>query len=188
MKELISKCLKRSIEIREAILSDTVLVDRIAESARLLEDTVHASGVIYSCGNGGSSCDAMHLTEELVARYKKERPGIKAMHFMDPGTMTCWGNDYSFEDIFKRNAETFCSKGDALVAISTSGNSKNVISAVKVAQAKGTKVIGLLGKDGGLLKDLVDCPIVVPASETERIQEVHITIIHLWCEFLEKGF
>jgi D-sedoheptulose 7-phosphate isomerase len=99
--------------------------------------------------------------------------------------LTCWGNDISFEEAFARYAETFCSSKDVLVAISTSGNSKNVIRAVEAARAKGTFVIGLTGKDGGKLAPLCDVAIIVPSSATERIQEVHITCIHAWCEIME---
>jgi D-sedoheptulose 7-phosphate isomerase len=104
---------------------------------------------------------------------------------MDPGVLTCWGNDSSFEDAFVRYAETFCTPKDLLVAISTSGKSKNVLAAVRAAKARGTFVVGLTGKDGGDLAHLTDIALVVPENSTERIQEVHITCIHIWCELLE---
>lgn len=127
----------------------------------------------------------MHLVEELVARYKRERPGVRAHHFGDPSTLTCWSNDYSFEGAYERQVKTFCGPNDLLIAISTSGNSKNIVRAVTAAKALGTYVVGFLGKDGGVLKPLCNTAIVVPSSETERIQEVHITIIHILCELLE---
>jgi D-sedoheptulose 7-phosphate isomerase len=130
----------------------------------------------------------MHLCEELVARYKRTRPGIKALHFLDPGTLTCWANDFSFDEAFGRYAETFCGDKDLLVAISTSGNSKNVLCAAQAAKAKGSKIVALSGKDGGELAKIADCSIVIPSSETERIQEVHITVIHIWCELLETEY
>jgi D-sedoheptulose 7-phosphate isomerase len=130
----------------------------------------------------------MHLCEELVARYKRSRKGIRAHHFLDAGTITCWANDYAFDEAFGRYADTFCTDKDVLVAISTSGNSKNILNAVSAAKAKGSKVIGLSGKDGGELRNLADVPLVIPSSETERIQEVHITIIHIWCELLETEY
>jgi D-sedoheptulose 7-phosphate isomerase len=106
---------------------------------------------------------------------------------MDPGVLTCWGNDIAFDDTFARYAETFCTPKDVLVAISTSGNSKNVIKAVEVAKSKGTTVIGLTGKDGGKVASLSDVSVIVPAQATERIQEIHITCIHVWCELLETA-
>lgn len=174
-----------SAKIKEALAKDPTFLRGITDSTHRLINTVKAGGTIYTCGNGGSTADAMHLTEELVARYKRERPGIKAMHLMDPAVITCWSNDYSFETVFARQVETFCSPSDTVIGISTSGNSKNIIAAVNAAKAKGAFTIGLLGKDGGALKGMCDLALVVPAQETERIQEVHITIIHTWCELLE---
>lgn len=181
----LSEIFTRSASIKSAIANDKNLLRAIEHAGLELLAAIKRHGVIYSCGNGGSTSDAMHLTEELVARYKRERPGIKAMHFMDPGVLTCWSNDYAFEGVFERQVKTFCTKADALVAISTSGNSKNVINAVQAAKVLGTKTIGLLGKNGGKLASMCDIPIVVPADDTERIQECHITIIHAWCEMIE---
>ena len=177
--------LQSSVSLKSELATNQQFLSRIVQGGEALARTVKAGGTIYACGNGGSTCDAMHLTEELVARYKRNRAGIKAMHFMDPSVLTCWGNDFSFESAFERYAQTFCSAHDTLVAISTSGNSKNVLAAVKAAKAKNTTVLGLTGKDGGELAKLADINLVVPSSATERIQEVHITIIHAWCELLE---
>lgn len=146
---------------------------------------IKSGGTIFACGNGGSSNDAMHFVEELVARYKRERRGIKAMHFMDPAVLTCWSNDYDYATAFERQAQTFCGKNDILLAISTSGNSANVNKAVAVCKKNKAKTIALTGKDGGTLKNLADICFVVPANETERIQEVHITLIHIFCELIE---
>lgn len=188
MDTVISQILSDSATLKAALSANSEFVERVSGAAEALFSVVKAGGTIYACGNGGSTCDAMHLCEELVARYKRNRPGIRAMHFMDPSFLTCWGNDFSLEDAFRRAAETFCTDKDVLVAISTSGNSKNIIHAVHAAKSKGTKVIGLLGRDGGALGPLVDVPIVVPASATERIQEAHITVIHIWCELLETHY
>ncbi len=184
--EIFRKAFEDSIKVREKIFADNDFQNKLADTARLLKEVTAKGGTIYSCGNGGSSCDAMHLSEELVARYHKERPGIKAMHFGDPGTLTCWGNDYSYETAFKRCAETFCTSSDVLIGISTSGNSKNVIMAVEAAKEKGSKTIGFLGKDGGVLKSKVDIPLIVPSDNTARIQEVHITLVHILCEMIEE--
>ncbi len=185
MDTTIASLLSDSASLKATLAKDAEFNAALAASAQRLADCAKKGGTIYACGNGGSSCDAMHLCEELVARYKRNRPGIKAMHFMDPGVLSCWGNDFSFDSAFARYAETFCSSQDVLVAISTSGNSKNVLAAVEAAKAKGTFVIGLTGKDGGKLASLADIALVVPSQTTERIQEVHITCIHIWCELME---
>lgn len=185
MDTTIASLLSDSASLKATLAKDAGFNAALVASAQRLADCAKKGGTIYACGNGGSSCDAMHLCEELVARYKRNRPGIKAMHFMDPGVLSCWGNDFSFDSAFARYAETFCSSQDVLVAISTSGNSKNVLAAVEAAKAKGTFVIGLTGKDGGKLATRSDIAIVVPSQTTERIQEVHITCIHIWCELME---
>lgn len=188
MDNTIATLLSESASLKARLAQDTAFIAALKGSAERLAECAKSGGTIFACGNGGSTCDAMHLCEELVARYKRDRPGIKAMHFMDAGVLTCWGNDLSFDNAFARYAETFCSSRDVLVAISTSGNSKNVIAAVEAAKAKGTFVIGLAGKDGGALAKLVDLCLVVPSQATERIQEVHITCIHIWCELMETQF
>ncbi|MCL4142152.1 UNVERIFIED_CONTAM: hypothetical protein GTU68_028180 [Idotea baltica] len=127
----------------------------------------------------------MHFTEELVARYKSNRPGYKAMHFMDPGTITCWSNDYEYESAFERQVETFCTDKDILMGISTSGNSANILKAIEKAKEKNCFTIVLMGKDGGITKGKADLELIVPSNATERIQEIHIMLIHLFCEFLE---
>ena len=185
MRPKIQEILQTSSKLKQSLSQSDPFLKTVEAGALRLINTVKAGGTIYSCGNGGSTADAIHLTEELVARYKRERPGIKAMHLMDPAVMTCWSNDYSFEAAFARQVQTFCGPNDTFIGISTSGKSKNVIAAVEAAKAKGTFTIGLLGKDGGTLKGMCDLSIVVPSQETERIQEVHITVIHIWCELME---
>ena len=185
MLDKITQTFQRSIDVRQAILADQSLLDRIMTAATRLVSVAQNGGTIYACGNGGSACDAMHFVEELVAQYKRQRPGIKAMHFADPGTLTCWSNDHEYRSVFARQVETFCSSNDALVVISTSGTSPSAIEAARAAKRIGTCTIGLGGRGGGKLKDECDIPIIVPATETERIQELHITIIHIFCELLE---
>jgi D-sedoheptulose 7-phosphate isomerase len=161
------------------------LAPAIAGAAEVMAASFRAGNRLYACGNGGSACDAMHLVEELVARYKRERPGLPAHHLMDGPTLTCWSNDYDFESAFRRQVEALVRPGDVLVAISTSGNSPNVLHAARAALDAGAVVIGLTGRDGGAIKELCTHAIVVPARETERIQEAHITVIHLLCELVE---
>lgn len=185
-RDLASRILLESSDLRQTLAKDSRSLEFIEQSSDLLKTAALAGKTIYACGNGGSACDAMHLTEELVARYKRDRPGIRAVHFCDPGVLTCWGNDKGFDEAFARCAETFCQSGDILVALSTSGKSKNVLAAVEAAKAKGAKVIALNGKDGGSLVNTADLCLVVPSNDTERIQEIHITIIHIWCEILDR--
>jgi D-sedoheptulose 7-phosphate isomerase len=158
----------------------------ILRIARRIADAFRAGNRLYACGNGGSACDAMHLVEELVARYKRDRPGLPAHHLLDAATLTCWSNDYDFASVFERQVNAFMRPGDVLVAISTSGNSPNVLRAVETAKRQGAVVVGLTGRDGGQMRTLCDEVLIAPSGATERIQEAHITVIHLWCELLER--
>jgi D-sedoheptulose 7-phosphate isomerase len=185
MQKEITEILNRSSAVKAEIARNADLCGMIGRAAEAMIKCAREGGTVYSCGNGGSACDAMHLAEELVARYKRERPGIRAMHLMDPGTLTCWSNDYDFSGTFERQVQTFCTSKDVLVAFSTSGNSENILKAVEAARKAGTPVIGLTGKGGGKMAPLCTMPLVIPATETERIQEAHITIVHILCELLE---
>ncbi|MDB4948125.1 MAG: D-sedoheptulose 7-phosphate isomerase [Gemmatimonadetes bacterium] len=162
------------------------LAPQIARVATRTADSFRAGGRLYACGNGGSACDAMHLVEELVARYKRDRPGLPAHHLMDAATLTCWSNDYDFEGAFRRQVEAMARPGDVLVAISTSGGSANVLRAAEAARERGVYVVGLTGRGGGALRALCDEAVVIPSDATERIQEGHITVIHLLCELVER--
>ena len=128
----------------------------------------------------------MHLAEELVARYKKERPGIRAQHLCDAGTITCWGNDYNFTDIFARQVETHLTPKDVLIVFSTSGNSENILRAMSAANKVGATTIGLLGKNGGKAKTLAKHSLVVESEVTAHIQEAHLVVVHMLCEVLEN--
>jgi len=142
---------------------------------------------ILICGNGGSAADSQHFAAELVGRFKLERKGLPAIALTtDTSILTAIGNDYGFDQIFERQVEALGKEGDILVGISTSGNSENVIRAVKKAKEIGIYTIGLLGKSGGKLKDLVDLSLVVPSNNTPRIQECHVLIYHIVCEEVEK--
>ena len=185
MEKTIQSLLQSSSDLKATLSKTPSFISAVAESAKRIKISLEKGGTIYSCGNGGSACDAMHFTEELVARFKRERKGFRAIHFGDVGMLTCWGNDYSYESAFERCAETFCTPNDVLLGISTSGKSKNVLKAFAKAKEKGTYTIGLTGKDGGEFPNSCDLSLVVPSQATERIQEAHITIIHIWCELLE---
>ncbi len=169
-------------------LSDSNNHKQIEESVALFTKSLKSGGRILACGNGGSMCDSLHFTEELTGRYRKDRRPLSAISMGEPGHITCVANDYGFEYIFSRNVEAWGRKGDTLLAISTSGNSKNIIEAVKKAKEIGMNVVGLLGKSGGELKDMVHVPLIVPSEITDRIQEVHIKCIHIFIEGIEREF
>ena len=152
----------------------------------LLIDTIKNGGNLFTCGNGGSHCDAMHFAEELTGRYRKDRRALGALALGDASHVTCVGNDYGFEHIFARQIDGLGRKGDLLVGMSTSGNSKNVVLAFEAAKQKGIRTVGLLGKGGGKLKEIADLAIVVPGESSDRIQELHIKLIHIVIEVLER--
>lgn len=163
-------------------------LDKIEKAGELMVNSLQAGGKIISCGNGGSMCDAMHFAEELSGRYRNDRPAISALSISDPSHITCVGNDYGFDYIFSRYLEANGRAGDVLLAISTSGNSSNVIRAAEVAREKGITIVALTGKDGGKLKDLADVEIRAPYSEfADRAQEIHIKVIHALIDFIENN-
>ncbi len=164
------------------------LSNEIIKAVDLLVASYKDGNKLLLCGNGGSAADCQHIATEFMIRLSHhiERPALPAIALTtDSSNLTAGGNDIGFENVFARNIQGLGVLGDVLLAISTSGNSPNIIKAVEVAQAKGMKVIGLLGGSGGKLKSMVDLPIVVPSSNTQRIQEGHITIAHIICELVE---
>lgn len=180
---LVHEALEESSRVKLALRGEA---GRIVAVADRIADTFRSGGRLYACGNGGSACDAMHLVEELVARFKRERPGLPAHHLLDAPTLTCWSNDYDYTSAFRRQVETLVRSGDVLVAISTSGNSPNVVMAAEAANAVGAWTLALTGGDGGRLRAVCSDVLAAPSTATERIQEAHITIIHLLCELVER--
>ncbi len=168
-------------------LADKNSLAQIEQFVELLTKTFNSGNKIYSAGNGGSHCDAMHFAEEWTGRYRKDRKPLPALAFADPSHMSCVSNDYGFEHVFERMVEAFGEKGDIFLGITTSGNSKNILLAAEAAKKKGMHVVGLLGKDGGPMKGLCDIPIIVPGATTDRIQELHIKIIHIVIECTERN-
>jgi D-sedoheptulose 7-phosphate isomerase len=183
----IKNSFEESYQALQHFMSNEQNYQKVGQAVEAMIETIRGDGRILSCGNGGSMCDSMHFVEELTGRYRKDRAPLAAMSMGDPSHITCVGNDYGFDHIFSRHVEAWGRKGDVLLAISTSGNSKNVILAVEAARKKGMKTVGLLGKTGGSLKEMVDIPIVVDHKITDRIQEVHIKIIHIMIEGIERA-
>jgi len=157
----------------------------IAATGDTLAGCLQRGGRILSCGNGGSMCDAMHFAQELSGHFRGKRRALAAQAISDVSHLTCAANDEGFDSVFARGVEAWGKAGDALLALSTSGNSRNVIEAVRAARAIGMTTVGLLGRDGGQLRGLCDVAIVVPGTTSDRIQEVHIKIVHLLIEQIE---
>ncbi len=153
----------------------------------MLIETVKAGGNVFTCGNGGSHCDAMHFAEELTGRYRKDRRALGALALGDASHTTCVSNDYGFEHVFSRQVQGLGREGDLLVGLSTSGNSKNLILAFQAAKSLGMRTIALSGRGGGELKNLADLTIVAPGATSDRIQELHIKLIHIVIESLERN-
>jgi D-sedoheptulose 7-phosphate isomerase len=178
--------LQEAKECLDSFLSDSSNLQNIEKFVDLLVETFQSGHKVYSAGNGGSHCDAMHFAEEWTGRYRKDRKPMPALAFSDPSHITCTSNDYGFEHIFERMVDAFGNPGDVFLAITTSGNSKNLILAAETAKRKGMKVVGLLGKNGGGIKAHCDIPIIVPGATSDRIQELHIKIIHIAIECAER--
>tara|TARA_B110000438_G_scaffold171111_1_gene163480 strand:- start:13732 stop:14355 length:624 start_codon:yes stop_codon:yes gene_type:complete len=184
MNDLIEKKILESAEI---IKESAQLSKKIENAVIEIYNSLIHEKKIYLFGNGGSAADAQHIAAELIGRYKIERKSIPAVSLTtDTSILSSLSNDYSFETIFSRQCESLVEKNDIVIAISTSGNSKNVINGINAAKIKGAKIIGLLGNDGGKIKNLVDIPIIVNSSSTDKIQEVHRVIYHIICELIEQ--
>lgn len=186
MYEIIGKRLEESITIKRELLENVELQEIVSCVVDEIVNAIQNGNKLVLCGNGGSASDALHFAGEIVGRFKKERAAWPAVVLnADVATMTAIANDYSYNDVFARQAEGFINIGDIFVGISTSGNSENVYRAVQVAKRKGAKTIAFLGKDGGVIGRQVDYPIIVPCMTTARVQECHITLIHIICELME---
>ena len=170
---------KKFVENSENIERTVKISEELAEAYRNGKKSLIA-------GNGGSNCDAMHFAEEFTGRFRKDRRALPSISISDSSHITCVGNDYGFNFIFARGVEAFGQEGDFFFGISTSGNSQNIVEAVKIAKEKGLKTVGLLGKDGGKLKGVCDYEFIVQAETTDRIQEVHMMILHIVIEGIER--
>lgn len=181
--------MQESIALKTRLCADTILLDGIEQAISVLTDCYFAGGKLLIAGNGGSAADAQHMAAELVCRYKRERPGLPAIALStDTSAVTAWSNDYEYASYFTRSVQAFGKPGDVFLGITTSGTSRNIVLATKQARALGLRTIGLLGRTGGDMKEIVDVPLVVPHTDTARIQEAHIMLIHLLCEEVEKSW
>ena len=183
--ERVKQFLKASGDLKHRVAE--TLSGEILEAAQTIRGRLASGGKLLLMGNGGSAADSQHIAAELIGRFKKERAAIPAIALtVDSSSLTALGNDYGFETIFSRQIEALATAKDAVIGISTSGNSQNVIRALNLARNMGAATIGLAGHGGGNMKDCVDICIVVPSDDTPRIQEVHITIGHIICEIIEQ--
>lgn len=175
-------------QILDQFVQDEHNFSKIAEAGEVMLNAIVDGKKIISCGNGGSMCDAMHFAEELSGRFRENRKPIAAISISDASHITCVGNDYGFDEIFSRYVEAIGNTGDVLLAISTSGNSKNVLKSVEVAKTKGMKIVALTGKDGGLLASIADVEVRAPHSKyADRAQEIHIKVIHSLIHYIEEN-
>ena len=184
---MIKKAIQESIALKERILADNILLEKIEKTAHLAVQMFRKEGKMLFCGNGGSAADAQHIAAELSGRFYMDRKPLfaEALH-VNSSYMTAVANDYGYDQVYSRMVAAAGKKGDMLVAISTSGNSKNIVFAAEKAKMQGMVVIGLTGKNGGNLAEFCDILINVPSLDTPRIQEAHILIGHILCEIIEK--
>ncbi|MFT4753950.1 MAG: D-sedoheptulose 7-phosphate isomerase [Salibacteraceae bacterium] len=187
-QEFIRQVFSESQQVLAQFMADDSKIDAIAKAGEFMVASVHGGGKIISCGNGGSMSDAMHFAEELTGRFRENRRSLPAIAISDQGYLSCVANDFGYDFVFSRFVEGMGSSNDVLLAISTSGNSTNVINAAKAAKEKGMKVVGLTGKNGGELAQYCDAEIRVEhQGYADRIQEIHIKVIHSFIGLIEKS-
>lgn len=186
MNKVWLNCFSEAQKVLQEFSNNKENISKCELFSQMLIDTFQNNGRAFSCGNGGSHCDAMHFAEELTGKYRKNRRPLGALALGDASHVTCVSNDYGFEHIFSRQLEGMARKGDLLIGLSTSGNSQNVIMAFEKAKQIGVKTVGLLGRGGGKLLSLSDLAVVVPGETSDRIQEMHIKLIHIVIETVER--
>lgn len=187
LKQVARNALQEAAACLERTLANDAVLTSIAKAGSMLAKAFGAGGRAYSCGNGGSMCDAMHFAEELAGRFRGDRKALPATAISDPGFLTCAANDFGYDEAFARYVEAHGRKGDVLLAISTSGKSPNVVKAATAAKKLGVQVIALTGKAGSPLSGLADVEICTPGSQyADRSQELHIKVIHILIEMVEK--
>jgi len=183
---VINTALQNAQSALNALISAPNTVEKIDQVSQKIADTFSNQRKVLICGNGGSACDAMHFAEEFTGRYRKNRKALPVISLTDASHITCVGNDFGFDAIFSRGVEAYGQEGDMFIGISTSGNSQNVINAVEAAKKQGLSVVCFLGKDGGKLAGQSDIEFIVPGETTDRIQELHMMILHILIEGVER--
>ena len=186
MDQILKQSFLDEYDVLGAFIKDEKNFETIGKIATELAAAYKNGKKSLIAGNGGSNCDAMHFAEEFTGRFRKERPALPSISISDSSHITCVGNDYGFDAIFSKGVEAFGQEGDFFLGLSTSGNSKNIIEAVKVAKEKGLKTVALLGKDGGQLKGMCDYEFIINAKTSDRVQEVHMMILHVIIEGVER--
>ena len=185
--EHIKSALSDAQSALNALIENEAMLETIAQAAHAIAQSQRAGGVVYSCGNGGSLCDAMHFAEEMTGRYRKDRKPYRAAAISDVSHMACVGNDYGYEHVFARWLEAMGTDKDVLIAITTSGTSKNILAAAKAAKAKGMTVVAMTGRAGSPITEWADIAVVTPAGRwADRVQELHIKVIHILIELVER--
>ncbi len=186
MSEVISASLRDSRLALDRFMQNPAHIQAMEKMAGLLSECFNSGHKVLACGNGGSACDALHFAEEFTGRYRGDRRPLPVIPLLEGANLTCVANDYGFAEIFARGVMAYGQKGDILLAISTSGNSENILRAVQRAKENSVQVLLLLGREGGALKGQGDCELIVAADTTDRIQEVHMVILHILIECVER--
>ena len=186
MKLSISQSFLGAIDLIQNFIGCNENIEKIHSCALQIADKFSKKYKILICGNGGSACDAMHFAEEFTGRYRQNRRALPVISLTDPSHITCVGNDFGFDQIFSRGVEAYGQEGDVFIGLSTSGNSKNVLNAIQEAKRLKMMTIALLGKDGGDMNGLCDVEWIIPGQTADRIQEVHMMILHILIESVER--
>ncbi len=187
MTDLVRKQLQQSLDTLTRVLNDTSIHQTVVEAARLTAEAMKAGKKLMVCGNGGSAADAQHLVAEFVSRLTVDRPALRAIALTtDTSILTAIGNDYSYDNVFERQVEALANPGDVLLAISTSGNSKNCVKALKLARTMGVHTVAYTGNNGGVMKQEADLNVVIPSNTTMNIQESHLALEHIFCMVVER--
>ncbi len=189
IKDLVKKQLKESVATMTAVLHDESIHEALLEAGRMTALAMKAGRKLMVCGNGGSAADAQHLVAEFVSRLTVDRPALRAVALTtDSSILTAIGNDYSYDNVFERQVEALGMEGDVLLAISTSGNSKNCVKALKLAKALGIRTVSFTGNGGGAMKELSEINVIVPSKVTMNIQESHLALEHIYCMVVERCY
>jgi D-sedoheptulose 7-phosphate isomerase len=189
MQDLIRRQLAQSIATMQAVLADAAIHDAVIAAARITADAMKSGRKLMVCGNGGSAADSQHLVAEFVSRLTVDRPALRAIALTtDTSILTAIGNDYSYDNVFERQVEALGNPGDVLLAISTSGNSKNCVKALKLAKTLGIHTVSYTGNNGGAMKDLSDINVIIPSAVTMNIQESHLALEHIFCMLVESFY